>query len=158
MQSLGTRRAYVNLARLSLPVLNYYSGSESQRTRDNWAQPAQNMLLIRKGDLERFFNDEIELSDSIAMYATLQSVTDTLDVTTYSYEFDISTLLTKQLREDRFETLDMLLVPVTVITSTTSTSTTIVDISYNQSLTATEIYSAQHPKYKLELEVVYSGF
>lgn len=157
-QSVGTRRAYVNRARLSLPVLNYYTGTESQRTRDDWAQPAQNMLLIRKSDLDLFFNDEIELSDSIAMYATLQSVTDTLDVTTYSYEFDLSTLLTKQLREDRFETLDMLLVPITVTTSTTSSSATIVDISYNQSLTATEIYSAQHPKYKLELEVVYSGF
>ena len=98
------------------------------------------------------------LSDSIAMYATLQSVTDTLDVTTYSYEFDISTLLTKQLREDRYETLDMLLVPITVATSTTSSSSTIVDINYNQSLTATEIYSAQHPEHHLELEVVYSGF
>lgn len=157
-QSVGTRRAYVNRARLTLPVLNYYSGTESQRTRDDWAQPAQSMLLIRKSDLERFFNDEIALSDSIAMYANLQSVTDTLDVTTYSYDFDLSTLLTKQLREDRFETLDMLLVPVTINTTTTSTSATIVDISYNQSLTATEIYSAQHPKYKLELEVVYSGF
>ena len=116
------------------------------------------MLLIRKSDLELFFSDEISLSDSIAMYATLQSSTDTLDVTTYYYEFDLSTLLTKQLREDRFETLDMLLVPITVSTSTTSSSTTITDIDYNQSLTATEIYSAQHPKYKLELEVVYSGF
>lgn len=157
-QSVGTRRAYVNRARLILPVLNYYSGTASQRTRDDWAQPAENLLLIRKGDLEAFFNDEIMLSDSIAMYATLQSVTDTLDVTTYSYEFDISTLLTKQLREDRYETLDMLLVPITVATSTTSSSTTIVDINYNQSLTATEIYSAQHPEHHLELEVVYSGF
>ena len=157
-QSLGERRAYVNRARLSLPVLNYYDGIDSKRTRDDWAQPAQNMLLIRKSDLELFFSDNIELSDSIAMYATLQSSTDTLDVTTYSYEFDLSTLLTKQLREDRFETLDMLLVPVTVSTSTTSSSYTITDIEYNQSFTATEIYSAQHPQYKLELEVVYSGF
>ena len=92
------------------------------------------------------------------MYAALQSVTDTLDVTRYYYEFDISTVLTKQLREDRYTTLDMLLVPVSVTTSTTSSSYTITDISYNQSLTATEIFSAQHPLYKLELEVVYSGF
>lgn len=157
-QSLGTRRAYVNRARLSLPVLNYYDGIDSKRTRDNWAQPAENMLLIRKSDLELFFSDNIELSDSIAMYATLEASTDTLDVTTYSYEFDLSTILTKQLREDRFETLDMLLVPVTVSTTTTTSSYTITDIEYNQSLTATEIYSAQHPTYKLELEVVYSGF
>lgn len=157
-KSVGTRRPYVNRARLNLPVLNYYSGTASQRTRDDWAQPAQNMLLIRKSDLEPFFNDELALSDSIAMYATLKSVTDTLDVTTYSYEFDLSTLLTKQLREDRFETLEMLLVPVTVNASSTSTSGTVIDIEYNQSLTATEIYSAQHPLNKLELEVVYSGF
>ena len=156
--SLGSRRAYVNRARLTLPVLNYYSGAESQRTRDNWAQPAQNMLLIRKGDLDRFFNDEIQLSDSIAMYATLESVTDTLDVTTYSYEFDLSTLLTEQLRKDRFGTLDMLLVPVSIATTTTSSSYVVTDVSYNQSLTATEIYSAQHPEHHLELEVVYSGF
>jgi len=156
--SVGTRRAYVNRARLYLPVLNYYTGVAAKRTRDNWAQPASYMLLIRKDDLEPFFNDEIMLSDSIAMYAALESVTDTLDVTRYYYEFDISTVLTKQLREDRYTTLDMLLVPVTVTTSTTSSSYTITDISYNQSLTATEIFSAQHPLYKLELEVVYSGF
>ncbi len=158
IRSVGTRRPYVNRAHLTLPVLNYYEGIESERTRDNWAQPASYMLLIRKGDLEQFFNDEITLSDSIAMYAELQAVTDTLDVTTYSYEFDISTLLTKQLREDRFETLDMLLVPVSVEVSTTSSSYTITDINYNQALTATEIYSAQHPEHHLELEVVYSGF
>lgn len=158
IQSVGTRRAYVNRAHLSLPVLNYYEGTDAKRTRDDWAQPAQNMLLIRRGDLERFFNDEIVLSDSIAMYATLQAQTDTLDVTTYSYEFDLSTLLTEQLREDRFSNLDMLLVPVTVTTSTTSSSYTIIDVTYNQSLTATEIYSAQHPEHQLELEVVYSGF
>lgn len=156
--SLGDRRAYVNRARLHLPVINYYDGIESKRTRDDWAQPASNMLLIRKSDLELFFSDEISLSDSIAMYATLQSSTDTLDVTSYYYEFDLSTLLTKQLREDRFETLDMLLVPITVTTTTSTSSSTIINIDYNQSLTATEIYSAQHPKYKLELEVVYSGF
>lgn len=157
-QAVGSRRAYVNRAHISLPVLNHYDGVASQRTRDDWAQPAQNMLLIRKGDLERLFNDEIILSDSIAMYATLQSQTDTLDVTTYSYEFDLSTMLTEQLREDRYETLEMLLVPVSISTTSTSSSYTITDVSYNQSLTATEIYSAQHPQYKLELEVVYSGF
>ncbi len=156
--SLGSRRAYVNRAHLTLPVLNHYDGVESQRTRDNWAQPAENMLLVRKSDLERLFNDEIMLSDSIAMYATLKTVTDTLDVTTYSYEFDISTLLTEQLRENRFGTLDMLLVPVSITTTSTSSSYVITDIRYNQSLTATEIYSAQHPEHRLELEVVYSGF
>lgn len=158
MQSLGSRRAYVNRARLSLPVLNYYSGIEAKRTRDDWAQPAESMLIIRKGDLEKLFSGDIVLSDSIAMYAMLQSVTDTLDITTYSYEFDISTLLTEQLRKNRFETLDMLLVPITVKTTTTSSSYTVTDITYNQSLTATEIYSAQHPEHNLELEVVYSGF
>jgi len=157
-QTVGTRRPYVNRAHLTLPVLNYYTGIESERTRDDWAQPAQTLLLIREDDLERFFNKEIELSDSIAMYATLQSVTDTLDVTTYSYEFDLSTILTKQLREDNYYTLDMLLIPITVTTSTTSSSYTLTEIEYNQSLTATEIYSAEHPEHQLELEVVYSGF
>ena len=155
---VGSRRAYVNRAALSLQVLNHYDGVASQRTRDNWAQPAQNMLLIRKGDLDKFFNDEILLSDSIAMYATLQSQTDEQDVTTYSYEFDLSTLLTEQLREDRFGSLEMLLVPISVSTVSTSSSYTITDVKYNQSLTATEIYSAQHPEHNLEIEVVYSGF
>lgn len=156
--TLGSRRAYVNRAHLTLPVLNHYDGVASQRTRDDWAQPAQTMLLIRRSDLDRFFNENMMLSDSIAMYATLQSQTDDEDVTTYSYEFDLSTLLTEQLREDRFGSLNMLLVPVSVTTMTTSSSYTITDVRYNQSLTATEIYSAQHPFYKLELEVVYSGF
>ncbi|MBR0309604.1 MAG: DUF4270 family protein [Paludibacteraceae bacterium] len=161
-RSLGTRRPYVNRARLTLPVLNKYSGSASQRTRDDWAQPSEVMLLVRKGDLEKLFNDEIVLSDSIAMYAVLKSVTDTFDITTYSYEFDLSTLLTAQLREDRYGTLDMWLVPITVGSTTTTTTATAasasVEIEYNQSLTATEIYSAQHPLNNLELEVVYSGF
>ena len=153
--AVGSKRPYVNRARLTLPVLNYYSGTEKDRTRDDWAQPATNMLLIRKNDLTRFFNEEITLSDSIAMYAVLQSATDTLDVTTYSYVFDLSTLMTKQLRENQFNTLDMLLVPITV---TTNSSSTVIGVSYNQSLTATEIYSAKHPDHHLELEVVYSGF
>lgn len=153
--AVGSKRPYVNRARLTLPVLNYYSGTEKDRTRDDWAQPATNMLLIRKNDLTRFFNEEITLSDSIAMYAVLQSTTDTLDVTTYSYVFDLSTLMTKQLRENQFNTLDMLLVPITV---TTNSSSTVIGVSYNQSLTATEIYSAKHPDHHLELEVVYSGF
>ena len=157
--AVGSRRPYVNRAHLTLPVLNYYAGLESNKSRDDWAQPAGTMLLIRKSDMERFFNEQMELSDSIAMYAVLQSVTDTLDVTSYSYEFDLSVLLTKQLREDRFGTLDMLLVPVSITTSTTSSGTTYIsDIRYDQSLTATEIFSAQHPEHNLELEVVYSGF
>ena len=157
-EAVGTRRPYVNRAHLTLPVLNYYSGSAADRTRDNWAQPAQNMLLIRRDDLQRFFTESMSLSDSIAMYATLQSKTDTLDVTTYTYEFDLSTLLTEQLRKDRFGQLEMLLVPVTVNSSSSSSTSAVVQIEYDQSLTATEIYSAQHPEYKLELEVVYSGF
>lgn len=159
-KKVGTRRAYVNRARLTLPVLNYYKGVASQRTRDDWAQPAQNMLLIRTGDLERLFNGEIMLSDSIAMYATLQSKTDAADVTTHYYEFDLSTVLTKQLREDRFGSLNMLLVPISVstVSSYSSSSYVVTDIKFNQSLTATEIYSAQHPEHQLKLEVVYSGF
>lgn len=157
--AVGSRRPYVNRARLTLPVLNHYDGSEANKTRDEWAQPASTMLLIRKSDLERFFTEQMELSDTIAMYAVLQAETDTLAVTTYSYVFDLSLLLTKQLREDRFGTLDMLLVPVSVATSTTSSGTTYIsEISYDQSLTATEIFSAQHPEHNLELEVVYSGF
>lgn len=157
--ALGTRRAYVNRARLTLPILNTFEGTEAQRTRDDWAQPAETMLLIRKQDLQRFFVESMELSDSIAMYSSLISVTDSLDVTTYSYQFDLSTLLTEQLRDNRFGTLDMLLVPVTLTTATsTSGSTYISEINYNQSLTATEIYSAQHPEHQLQLEVVYSGF
>lgn len=156
--TVGSRRPYVNRARLSLPVLNYYTGTESKRTRDDWAQPAPYMLLVRESDIEAFFNNEKVLSDSVAMYAALESKTDTLDVTTYSYEFDLSTMLTKQLRESRFSTLNMLLVPVTVEVSSTSSTYTVTDIKYDQSLTATEIYSAQHPEHSLELEVVYSGF
>ena len=90
------------------------------------------------------------------MYATLQSVTDTLDITTYSYEFDLSTLLTKQLREDRFETLDMLLVPVTIMTSTTTNSATVVSsVRQQQTVSATKIRSAKNG---MKLEIVYSGF
>lgn len=157
---MGGKRPYVNRAQLVLPVLNYYTGTNTDKQPADWAQPAQTMLLIREADFKQIVNNEdIVLSDSIAMYATLQYTTDSLDQKSYSYTFDLSTILTRQLRSSQFETLDMLLMPITIATTTSSSGTTsITDIQYNQSLTATEIYSGQNTDHGIKLEVVYSGF
>jgi hypothetical protein len=75
----------------------------------------------------------------------------------YFYSYDLSDLLTNQLRKETNDSiLNMLLVPVTVETSVTALSATAVSsVQQEQTISATKIRSAKNG---MELELVYSGF
>lgn len=160
------RRPYINKAEVALEVLNYYDGSTSL-TRDDWAQPAAYMLLIRESSVERFFRKRELPSDTCAILASIASekVSGT-DSVRYYYTYDLSKLLTEEIRKTEVDslqipdTLHMVLMPVSVKTATNSYygTTTISSVKQEQIVSATEILSASNTANPLSLEVVYSGF
>lgn len=164
------RRPYINKASIALEVLNYYDGTSSY-TRHDWAQPASNMLLVKAESVQRFFMKHELPSDTCAILASVstEKVAGT-DSLRYYYTYDLSALLTEQLRKIEADTvavpdsLNMILIPVSVSKQETagsyysSASSTITGIKQEQIVSATEILSASNPQKPLSLEVVYSGF
>ena len=140
-----------------IEVKNVYSGTSWQKTRNDWLQPADNMLLIRESSLERFFSDKELPSDTCALLSQLTQGTDSVGNTIYYYTYDMSDFMTNQLRKETNDTLlNMLLVPVTVETSTTAYSTSAVSsVRQQQTVSATKIRSAKNG---MKFELVYSGF
>lgn len=152
------KRPYVNLARVRIEVDNVYSGSAADKTRNDWLQPADYMLLIKEQSIDRFFDNKELPSDTCALLSALTQGTDSLGNTIYYYSFDMSTLLTQQLRQDSLDAqLKMLLVPVSVTTTTSSStgSSTVSAVKEQQTISATQIRSANNG---LNLKLVYSGF
>ncbi len=164
------KRPYVNQAMLRVNVLNVFSGSTADKTREDWLQPASYMLLIRESSRERFFQKKELPSDTVAILSALTTGTDDDGNTIYYYSYDLSTLLTNQLRDSvntdtigQHDMLDMLLVPVAVETSSSSSSyysssTTVTSVKEAQTISATQIHSARYTGDPLSLHVVYSGF
>ncbi len=156
---------YVNKAEVRVSVENKFTGSSSEKTYNDWIQPASNMLLIREESLERFFLNRELPSDTCALLGTLTQGVDSVGDAIYYYSYDMSDFLTdrlhKILRERLYEvnnnpTLNMLLVPVTIGTSTASNSATAVtSVRQQQTVSATKIRSAKNG---MKLEIVYSGF
>lgn len=154
---LGDKRPYVNMAKVKVNVCNYV---DQQSTRDDWSQPAPRMLLIKEDAMQRFFSKRELPSDTCALLGELTKGTDKDGNTEYYYSYDMSTLLTNQLRHtDNPDIMHMLLVPVDVISTTNSSGTTyIVSIKQQQTVSATQLMSAQNPDDPMDVEVVYSGF
>lgn len=150
------KRAYVNKAQVDVSVENMFQGSSSDVTRDDWLQPSSYMLLIKEESVERFFADKEVPTDTCALLGALTQSTDSLGDNIYYYTFDMSDFLTNQLRKkDQPRELNMLLIPVTVNTGTTSTSTTVSSVKQQETLSATVIRSAKNG---MKFEIVYSGF
>lgn len=157
--SIGTKRPYVNMAKLRIDVLNVYTGQTADKTSDDWAQPSEYMLLLKQDSYDRFFRERELLSDTCAIIGKLTSGADSVGNTLYYYTYDISTLLTQQLRTtEKTDTLNMLLLPVSIDVNTTSSSVTITAVHSLQTVSATAIRSAQDKTDPMRLEVVYSGF
>ena len=163
--TLGEKRAYVNQAKIQVSVLNHYFGTTADITRDDWAQPANTMMLIKESSVERFFAENELPSDTCAMLATLTTSSDSIGNILYSYTFDVSQLLTNQLRQTQADDkLDMLLIPVSVATTTTQTSyyssstTSITSVKPQQTISATAIKGSGTDDNPMALRVTYSGF
>ncbi len=154
------KREYVNLAELRVEVLNVFDGALSDLTPADWLQPSPYMLLIKESSMERFFLKKELPSDTVAILSSLYSGTDSEGNTVHYYTYDMSTLLTNQLRQtDNPDTLQMLLVPVSVQTTSSSSGTsTITAVKQAQTLSATQVRSAQNAEKPMTMKVVYSGF
>ena len=155
--SVLTKRPYVNKAEVRVAVENKFTGSSSERGRDNWLQPADYMLLIREESAPRFFRKKELPTDTCALLSALTSGVDSLGNTIYYYSYNMSDFLTNYLRKESSDSvLNMVLVPVTVGTSTTSSSSVAVtSVKEQQTMSATQIRSAKNG---MKLEIVYSGF
>ena len=152
-----TKRPYVNKAQVKVNVANVFTGSSSEITRNDWLQPAGYMLLVKEESMERFFKNRELPTDTCALLGTLTQATDSVGNETYYYSYDLSQFLTNQLRKESNDSiLDMLLVPVTIETSSTSySSTTVSSVRQQQTMSATKILSAKNG---MQLEIIYSGF
>ena len=154
--SVYYKRPYVNLAELKVEVENVFTGTETEKKRNDWLQPAEYMLLIREKSVDRFFANKELPSDTCGLLGSLTQGVDSLGNTTYYYSFDLKDLLTKQLREEGNDTtLSMMLMPVVISTSSSSSTTVITAVKQQQTMSATKIRSAKNG---LKLELVYSGF
>lgn len=148
-------RVYVNKANLTVDVL--YSDSVTGRPRDGWDSPAAHMMLIREDQLESFFAENKQVSDTVAIVATLSADVDNSEKVAYSYTYDLSALLTQQLRTtQRINELQFVLVPVAV-TANSSTGA-ITSVKQLQTISATCIRSANNANSPMDIEVVYAGF
>ena len=171
-----TKRPYVNKAELTIQVLNHYDGV-SRKTRDDWAQPAEVMMLIKENNVVDFFSHHNLPSDTGAIlgFLTERKIED--ERSEYYYSYDLASMLTTAIRDIQKEAvdtagsnipdnLDMLLIPVTVDYGTTTSSyysytassTNISAINYEQTVSATVIRSAKNEDDPLDIEVVFSGF
>jgi hypothetical protein len=147
------KRPYVNKAQVRIQVENMTETGD----RNDWLAPASNMLLIKESSMERFFKNHELPTDTCALICSLTQGTDSIGDAIYYYTYDLSDFLTNQLRHASTDSiLNMLLVPVTIETTTTSSSATaITSVKQQQTMSATKIRSAQNG---LKLELVYSGF
>lgn len=146
---------YVNKANLTIDVL--YSEATSDRPRDRWDLPATHMMLIRENQLDSFFIKNELPADTNAIVATLAANLDSLDNVLYSYTYDLSSLLTQQLRnKERIDELKFALVPVALTTN--SSTGTITSVKQLQTISATRIRSANNIMNPMDIEMVYCIF
>jgi hypothetical protein len=159
------KRPYVNKAEVRVAVENKFTGSSSEIKRNDWLQPASQMLLIKEESMDRFFKKRELPTDTCALLGTLTQGTDSLGNAIYYYSYDLSDFIAgilhqlvdhKSGQKEIAPMLDMLLVPVTIMTSTTTNSATVVSsVRQQQTVSATKIRSAKNG---MKLEIVYSGF
>ncbi len=150
---VGEKRPYVNKAEVLVAVEN----KETEKGRNAWLQPSNYMLMIKESSMERFFKNKELPTDTCALLASLTEGVDSIGNQIFYYSYDLSDFLTNQLRQTSNDsTLNMMLVPVTVGTTQTSSSTTTVSsVLQQQTMSATKIRSAKNG---MKLEIVYSGF
>ena len=156
MSRIDEKRPYVNMGKVKVEVTNLTS---SVHSRDDWSSPTPQMLLVKESAINRFFNHRELPTDTCAILGDLTKGTNKDGETEYYYTYDLSELLTRQLRySNNPDTLNMVLVPVDVETTTNNNTTYIISIKQQQTVSATVTYSAENPIKPMAIEVVYSGF
>ena len=153
LDKVGMKRPYVNKAEVRVAVENM----SDEGNRNDWLKPSNYMLLIRDSSMPRFFKNKELPTDTCALLAQLVQDVDSVGDQIYYYSYDLSEFLTNQLRQSTTDSvLNLLLVPVSVGTSTTSSyGTAVTSVTQQQTVSATRIRSAKNG---MKLEIVYSGF
>lgn len=150
-------RVYVNQANLTVDVLYSDSASATGRPRDSWDLPASYMMLIREDKLDTFFASNELPSDTTAIVSSLSASEDESGKVSYSYTYDLSPLLTQQLRAEEIQDeIKFVLVPVSVVSN--SSTGAITSVKQLQTISATRIRSAHNAVEPMDIEVVYAGF
>lgn len=146
---------YVNKARLTVDV--FYTDSLNDRPRDSWESPASYMMLVKEDQVEKFFENNQMLADTCAIVASLSTQIDSLDQVQYYYQYDLSSILTNQLRKEvRDRDLTFVLLPVAVLSNASSGAVT--SVSPLQTISTTRIRSASNAINPMDIEMVYCGF
>ncbi len=120
------------------------------------------MLLIKESDLDNFFVKHQLPVDTASFVAMLGY--ENITATTYKYNYtfnNLNNLIENELKKNNTdEYLDMVLVPVSLVQSSSSSYSQSVLIEVNQStqMEAVSIYSGRNRDIPMKLEVVYSGF
>lgn len=172
INQVSPSRPYINSARVLVHVENVYENA-SATSRDEWERPANQMMLIDSAALNDFFIRRNLTSDTVAILSSLTSQLDSVGERDYYYSFDMATILMNQFRKRDLndfyfddsvmaslpDTVNMVLVPVTTASTTSSTSgaTSLIGIDEQQTISTT-IISASSAVNPMRLEVVYSGF
>jgi hypothetical protein len=127
----------------------------------------QYVLLIKESAVTNFFNKKELPSDTVAILGQISaSQIGTTGVYQYSYNYDIATLIANELKiaADKGvapeEALKLVLIPVSVVTSTSSTSgsTTVTSVKQQYKMSGVTIRSGKNEKHPMKLNLVYSGF
>ena len=164
LRSLGKKRPYVNRALLTCKVLYDPTATKSTKTRDDWARPAPYMMLVKEALMDSVLQRRFNPTDTCAIVCPLTQGTDSVGDIYYYYAYDLSPMLTKELRKPRYgeavaDSLHLCMIPVNVSAATSSSGTTVYSsVRPQQTLSTTVIRSAQSHSDPTRLEVVYSGF
>ena len=107
--------------------------------------------------MDEFLSKNEVPADSVAIIASLSLEVDSLSQVSYYYTYDLSSLLTAELRSDeQVEELQFALLPVSVVTN--SSTGKVSSVKQLQTISATCIRSASNTDDPMDIEVVYSGF
>ena len=159
--SIGTdKRLIVNSALIKVEAKE----TDNKTTASNIALPLPgNMLLMKKEDMNAFFTQERSTSDSI-IYASYNSADS-------CYLFNMATYIDREIRRspidengkiqisDDLETLEMVLVPVRVVTSSDAYGNrTVVSVKQQVLMSGVAIRSGSHPDRPMKVNLLYSGY
>ena len=150
---------------MSFCIINLFQAidinkADSKKDRDDWAAPAEYILLLADSLEDVFFSDKNYITTDYAVLSQRMTGQDSQGYSYYYYSFDLSTLLTYQLREKhQKDTLRLTMVPVTAEYATSSSGTSSLSaVKQAQTISNTIFSSPNNSQTPMQLEVIYSGF
>jgi len=155
---LAGKKLQINTALIRVDV--------TETVKDTLLHPfVKYMLIIKEASMDRFFkNDELPSDTCAVLTGYTYESTGTDGIYNNFYNFNISKLIANELKIARekgvapAENLSLRLVPVSVNTVTSSTSTSITSVKQEYLMNAVTIKSGSNPISPMKLKIIYSGF